>query len=67
MKQKGSTISGLLQKFDLFGQSTTFTVRGKQNLTTNFGALVSLLIMCFTVFYGYQKFLIMYNRQDSLQ
>ena len=36
-------------------------------MTSAFGALMSLLIMCFTIFYGIRKFEVMYNRQDSLQ
>ena len=67
MKQKKTQFSKTLQRFDLFGERISFNIDGKDSMTTNFGSLTSLLIVSFVLFYGYRKFFVMYERQDTLQ
>ena len=67
MKQNRNRFSKLLQHFDLFKESITFSVDGDVAVGTNLGSLISLLIMCFTIFYGFRKFEVLYKRQDSIQ
>ena len=67
MKRKGGHFSKVLQHLDLFKESITFNVNGNAAVASSTGALISLLIIGFTFFYGIQKFEVMYRREDSLQ
>ena len=67
MKQKGNRFNKTLHYFDLFKESMTFSVGGDSAFGSTTGALISLFIMSFTIFYGLRKFQVMLNRQDSLQ
>ena len=67
MKQRRTRFSKALQYLDLFKESKTFSVDGDSAVGSNTGALISLLIISFTIFYGFRKFEVMYKRQDSLQ
>ena len=54
-----------LRKFDLFSTDVSFRENGNETLTTNFGALISLLILALVFTYSVKKCKILIDREDS--
>ena len=58
----------LVDKFkdlDLFGQGVNLTVKGKDTYRTCFGALLALQIYLTVFLYGFNKYDLLINRQDT--
>ena len=66
MKQKRSHIGKVLRRLDLFGERISFRANGSDYISSYFGALISLLSMCFVFFYAFGKFNVMLERQDNM-
>ena len=64
-KSTGSKLSSAFQSIDLFGQNVQFIENGKDSFTTNFGALLSTLIIVVVLIYSADKLQILTSYGDS--
>ena len=59
-------ISGYLKSFDKFGDSVEFKINGRTTFGTWTGSIVTLIIYILISIYGYKKFFIMWDYQDTI-
>ena len=58
-------VGGVFTSIDFFGETADFSIEGKRTVKSVFGALISLVIVVVTFVYGTNKFIIMYNRENT--
>ena len=54
-----------LVKFDCFGETIGFNIKGQKSYGTVFGSLLSILISALTMVYAWSKFFHMQNYDDT--
>ena len=64
MAKNKSRASSLLKRLDLFGRNILLTYQGDDKFKTNFGAVLSMLLIMLMVSFTLFKFAIMVNRSD---
>ena len=62
---KKKSLSNSFNKLDLFSSNVTFLVNGNQTLGSTFGALTSIILIVLLSIYGFNKFLVMLNYEDT--
>ena len=54
-----------LKKFDNYGETASFQIKGKATSNTICGSIVSIAVLCLTLSYAYKRFQIMQSFADS--
>ena len=59
------SFTNLLKKIDLFPSGVSFRFSGRESVGSIFGSCVSVVILIIVATYGYRKFDIMLEREDT--
>ena len=62
---KRKTLAAQFKRIDFFATDITFKENGGNSFGSIFGAFTSLLIALIVASYGFNKFLVMYNHEDT--
>ena len=64
-KLKAVKTGSFIQKFDLFGEDVSFRENGQDSFTTNFGALISILVLLLVFAYASKKMSDLVTKNDT--
>ena len=62
---KKITFGDKFKKIDLYSQTIGFRVNGNDSLGSTFGSCISLVMITIVATYGFHKFLVMKNYDDT--
>ena len=65
MMAKNNAFENKFRKIDLYSQRIGFRVNGNDSLGSIFGACISLVMITIVATYGFHKFLVMKNYDDT--
>ena len=60
-----SRIGEKVMQIDKYGESASFTIAGRSSYPSVYGTIISMLIFTVVIPYGFNKFIVMKNYEDT--